>query len=151
MIIPAVLVAVLIGVGIVRIGRLALIILRARFDLAIQCVVIARRIGLAFGFLVFLVVRVLLWRGVLMCRVAMQRMHRARFIVLFGLGLGFLVSRLLDFLPVGALHPWRRARRRVVFHSWRRLMAIGIRYGSAARLHFRIGAAHGPERVGLPD
>ena len=51
-----VLIAVLIGVGIVRIGRLALIVLRAAFDLAVQRLVVARRIELACGFVVWLLV-----------------------------------------------------------------------------------------------
>ena len=47
-------------------------------------------------------------------RIAMQRMHRARLIILLGFRLRLVVNRLSDFRPIGALHPRRRARGRAV-------------------------------------
>src|SRR5277367_1236241 len=78
-------------------------------------------------------------------RIAMQRVHRARLIILLALRL--VVNRLFDFLAVGALHPWRRARRWAVIRRCRRPMLLG----SASRLDLRVGAARGAKRVGLAD
>src|SRR5262249_36781772 len=111
----------LIRVRVVGIGRLTLIVLPARLELAIQRIVVARRVELVLGlFLVGRLLHIVLFdRGRL--GVAIQGVHR-RLIVLKRRGLPrdialnlalylalYLSWRLpLDDLRVGALHPWQR-------------------------------------------
>jgi hypothetical protein len=74
--------------------------------------------------------------------VTVQRMHSTRIILLW------------RFLPRHALHPGRWTGgntivvRRCIIWYWRRFVRIAC---SAARLYRLIGAAHGGERIGLPD
>ncbi len=110
-------------------------ILRTGFELAVQRIVIARRIGLVTGGLVRRRRMVFRFGRRLRRGVAEQRMHRARIILL------------RRFLPAGALHPRRRARSDAVIVD-REFVLIGL---GGARLHGLIGPAHAGERIGLTD
>src|SRR5262249_35215842 len=107
-------IVVLIGVGIIRIGGLTLIVLRA-FELAIERIVIARRICLSRGLLIgrFVVAIILVLRGRLLRGVALQRMHRARIILLHGNAA--LDVALRHGAGIRTLHPGRRTGRRLLF------------------------------------
>src|SRR5581483_5033046 len=137
------LVAVLVGVGIVGIGRVALIVLRATLKLPIKRLVIARGIGALLGLLIALLLRIIL---VLRRRqrTAAQGMDRARSVLLRR------NVALRHGARVRALHPggWtgRRPRRFVLdrifvlrFFVWRRLVA-SARRGRRRRVRLAHGA-----------
>ena len=139
-------VAILI-VGVVRVDWIVLKVFRASIELAIERIVVTRRIRLMTGIgerrRVDIVGR---GRG-MGGPVAVQRMH----------GGGIIRLRLGRLVPGGALHPGRRAgggRNRAVIGpiiGLRQLILIAPIALNVARLQRQIGPSHRPQRIGLSD
>ena len=153
-----IIVAVLIGIGVVGIALVILVLLRLVVGAPIQRIIIARRIW--FGCVSVLRLFMILRLGHRPC-IALQRMHRTGVVLRLGI---------LDraFLSVGALQPGRRTRGRPELRLKVRLkirleraLIIIARTGARRCLVFvacarawqdlMIGATHGAGRIGLTN